>query len=49
MSLDRLSGRGRARVSDLAARSLLTVAEDRLRLTLDGRLLADAVVRELVD
>jgi hypothetical protein len=28
---------------------LVTVADDRLRLTLKGRLLADAVVRELVD
>ena len=29
--------------------SLVTVTDDRLRLTLNGRLLADAVVRELVD
>ena len=41
--------RGRARVDALAARSLVTVTDDRLRLTLNGRLLADAVVRELVD
>jgi putative oxygen-independent coproporphyrinogen III oxidase len=49
MPLDRLSSRGRARVGELTARSLVTVADDRLRLTLNGRLLADAVVRELVD
>jgi oxygen-independent coproporphyrinogen-3 oxidase len=49
MPLDRLSTRGRARVDALAARSLVTVTDDRLRLTLNGRLLADAVVRELVD
>ena len=49
MSLDRLSDRGRSRVDALAARSLVTVTDDRLRLTLNGRLLADAVVRELVD
>ncbi len=49
MPLDRLSVRGRARVAALEARSLVTVTDDRLRLTLKGRLLADAVVRELVD
>ncbi len=49
MPLDRLSVRGRARVDSLAAQSLVTVTGDRLRLTLNGRLLADAVVRELVD
>jgi putative oxygen-independent coproporphyrinogen III oxidase len=49
MPLDRLSGVGRTRIDDLAARSLVVVAEDRLRLTVTGRLLADAVVRELVD
>jgi coproporphyrinogen III oxidase-like Fe-S oxidoreductase len=48
MSLARLSDLGRSRVPALAARSLVTVTEDRLRLTLNGRLLADAVVRELV-
>jgi putative oxygen-independent coproporphyrinogen III oxidase len=48
MSLARLSDLGRSRVAALAARSLVTVTEDRLRLTLNGRLLADAVVRELV-
>ena len=48
MSLARLSDLGRSRVAALAARSLVTVTDDRLRLTLNGRLLADAVVRELV-
>ena len=41
--------RGRGRLDDLAARSLVVVTDDRLRLTLTGRLLADAIVRELVD
>jgi putative oxygen-independent coproporphyrinogen III oxidase len=49
MSLDRLSGRGRARIDDLVSRSLVRVSDDRLTLTLQGRLLADAVVRDLVD
>ncbi|MFT4163685.1 MAG: radical SAM family heme chaperone HemW [Microlunatus sp.] len=49
MSLDRLSSRGRGRVADLDTRGLVTVSDDRLRLTLSGRLLADAIVRELVD
>ena len=49
MPLDRLSSRGRGRLDDLAARSLVVVTDDRLRLTLTGRLLADAIVRELVD
>jgi putative oxygen-independent coproporphyrinogen III oxidase len=49
MPLDRLSSRGRGRLDDLAARSLVVVSDDRLRLTLTGRLLADAIVRELVD
>lgn len=49
MPLDRLSTRGCGRVDGLVARSLVTVSDDRLRLTLPGRLLADAVVRELID
>jgi oxygen-independent coproporphyrinogen-3 oxidase len=49
MPLDRLSGRGRARIDDLVSRSLVRVSDDRLTLTLQGRLLADAVVRDLVD
>ncbi len=39
----------RARVGDLVARGLLVRRDDRLALTLDGRLLADAVVRDLLD
>ena len=49
MPLNRLSSRGRGRIADLGTRGLVTVADDRLKLTLTGRLLADAVVRELVD
>ena len=49
MSLSRLSARGRARVDGLGARGLVRVDHDRLRLTLNGRLLADAIVRELID
>lgn len=39
----------RARVPLLAARGLVTGERDRLRLTVRGRLLADAVVRDLLD
>ncbi|HEX7396801.1 MAG TPA: radical SAM family heme chaperone HemW [Propionibacteriaceae bacterium] len=39
----------RARVDDLVARDLLVRRDDRLVLTLGGRLLADAVVRDLLD
>ena len=38
-----------ARVTDLVARQLLVRRGDRLVLTLQGRLLADAVVRDLLD
>jgi hypothetical protein len=38
---------GRAAVDAVVARGLAVVAGDRLVLTRDGRLLADAVVREL--
>ena len=38
-----------AEVDDLVGRGLATVQDDRLVLTRDGRLLADAVVRRLVD
>ncbi|HET7723652.1 MAG TPA: radical SAM family heme chaperone HemW [Propionibacteriaceae bacterium] len=38
-----------ARVADLVERGLLVRRGDRLVLTLEGRLLADAVVRELLD
>jgi oxygen-independent coproporphyrinogen-3 oxidase len=36
-------------VSDLAARDLVAVEGDRLVLTQQGRLLADGVVRDLLD
>jgi oxygen-independent coproporphyrinogen-3 oxidase len=36
-------------VPDLLARGLGAVSEDRLVLTLEGRLLADGVVRDLLD
>lgn len=39
----------RARVEDLVARALVVRNGDRLVLTLEGRLLADAVVRDLLD
>ena len=39
----------RDRVADLVARKLLVRSADRLVLTLEGRLLADAVVRDLLD
>ena len=45
----RLLASERARVDDLAARKLLVRVGDRLVLTLEGRLLADAVVRDLLD
>jgi putative oxygen-independent coproporphyrinogen III oxidase len=37
------------RIADLVARGLAEVARGRLRLTLSGRLLADGVVRDLLD
>ncbi len=49
LDLSVLSDRARRRVPDLEVRGLATVVEDHLVLTLDGRLLADAVVRDLVD
>ncbi|HEU5485777.1 MAG TPA: radical SAM family heme chaperone HemW [Microlunatus sp.] len=49
MPLDRLSDRGREQIADLTARGLVVGDGDRLRLTLTGRLLADGIVRELVD
>lgn len=39
----------RARLSGFADASLLCVDQDRIRLTLRGRLLADAVIRDLLD
>ncbi len=49
LSESRLLPSERARVADLIARDLLVRTADHLVLTLDGRLLADAVVRDLLD
>jgi putative oxygen-independent coproporphyrinogen III oxidase len=49
LRLDALSVPARAGLGDLAARGLVVLDDDRLVLTRPGRLLADAVVRELVD
>lgn len=49
LGLDALSSAARALVTDLESRGLADVSDDRLVLTRRGRLLADAVVRELVD
>jgi hypothetical protein len=43
-----LDGAGRSRVPALVRRGLVTEVDDRLVLTRQGRLLGDAVVRELV-
>jgi len=48
LPLDTLEQSGRAVVPDLVARGLATEERDRLVLTRAGRLLADAVVRELL-
>jgi putative oxygen-independent coproporphyrinogen III oxidase len=44
-----LTDQGRAQIPSLIERGLVTCDDDRLVLTLQGRLLADAVVRDLVD
>ena len=49
LAIAELSAAERARVPHLAARDLVAHAGDRLTLTLPGRLLADAVVRDLLD
>jgi len=49
LALSALGQDARSRVGGLVERGLVTVGDDRLTLTLTGRLLADAVVRELVD
>lgn len=49
LGLDALSSAANAGVPDLVDRGLADVADGHLVLTLPGRLLADAVVRELVD
>ena len=48
LPMDVLDGVGRSRIRDLVARELLTETCERVVLTRQGRLLADAVVRELV-
>ena len=44
-----LSATERARLPEVAERGLVTLTEDRVRLTRPGRLLADGVVRDLLD
>jgi oxygen-independent coproporphyrinogen-3 oxidase len=48
LPLDALEQEGRAAVPDLVARGLVVLEGERLVLTLEGRLLADAVVRDLL-
>jgi oxygen-independent coproporphyrinogen-3 oxidase len=48
LPLDVLDDGGRAAVPDLLDRGLVVVAGERLVLTREGRLLADAVVRDLL-
>jgi oxygen-independent coproporphyrinogen-3 oxidase len=49
LDLDVLTPSERRRVPDLVARRLGEVSDGRLVLTLEGRLLADGVVRDLLD
>jgi oxygen-independent coproporphyrinogen-3 oxidase len=49
LDLEVLTPSERRRVPDLLARGLATCADERLALTLTGRLLADGVVRDLLD
>jgi putative oxygen-independent coproporphyrinogen III oxidase len=49
LAIAEMTAAERARVPHLAARDLVADAGDRLTLTLPGRLLADAVVRDLLD
>jgi putative oxygen-independent coproporphyrinogen III oxidase len=49
LPVDVLTGTERLRVPDLVARQLAVLDGDRLVLTLQGRLLADGVVRDLLD
>jgi oxygen-independent coproporphyrinogen-3 oxidase len=48
LPLDVLDGPGRAAVDSQVGQGLATIEDDRLVLTLRGRLLADAVVRDLL-
>ncbi|MBD8605733.1 coproporphyrinogen III oxidase [Aeromicrobium sp. CFBP 8757] len=49
LSVSALGDGARSQVPDLLDRDLVTLGDDRLVLTRTGRLLADAVVRQLVD
>lgn len=49
LPLDVLTPSEQGRIPAIAGRGLAFVAEDRLKLTLEGRLLADGVVRDLLD
>ena len=49
LPVDVLTPREQLRIPDLIARSLAEVDRDRLILTVQGRLLADGVVRDLLD
>lgn len=49
LALEALSATERNRLPDLAARDLVRLGSETVELTLGGRLLADAVVRELLD
>lgn len=49
LPLEVLTGSERGRVDDFIARGLARLVDDRMVLTLQGRLLADAVVRDLLD
>jgi oxygen-independent coproporphyrinogen-3 oxidase len=49
LPVSRLLASERARVGDLVERELLVQTGDRLVLTLEGRLLADAILRDLLD
>jgi len=48
LPIELLDGAGRAALPDLQARGMLELLDDRAVLTLRGRLLADAVVRDLL-
>ena len=49
LSVEVLTASERGRLPALAARGLIEREDERIRLTLDGRLLADAVIRDLLD
>lgn len=49
LPLEVLTGTEQARLDELAGRELLVLANSWVRLTLKGRLLADAIIRDLLD